>query len=130
VDINNEYTGAKFRVVHCVGALESLKEALAKRKIGEHDGRKRSIIHQIDRLTSGQRLSASTFVTEGDLPNGKKFKALKKQPLRAYLWLSDRVPTTYFISHYIFKDRDKLSANDTHRVCTNWRRIEEQGDEF
>lgn len=130
MNIDNEYSGLKFRVIHCRGALDSLEQALAKRKASEHDGRKRSMVHQIDRLTSGQRLSAKTFVSEGDLPNGKKFKALKKQPLRAYLWLSDRVPATYFISHYIYKGKDKLSTKDTNIVCNNWRRIEEQGDEF
>ncbi len=130
MNVDNEYTGVRFRVVHCAGALDSLEAALAKRKAGEHDGRKRSMIHQINRLTSGTRLSNSTFVSEGDLPNGKNFKALKKQPLRAYLWLSDRVPATYFISHYIYKDKDKLSTKDTNIVCANWRRIEEQGDEF
>lgn len=36
---------------------------------------------------------------------------------------------TYFISHYIYKDFDKLDDSDTTRVRNNWERIERGCDE-
>jgi hypothetical protein len=125
--------GKKFRVVHCLGAADSFKSAILKVKGTKSSKFTNIMIHQIDRLADGHKMTKENFPKEGKLPskggNSKNFNALKKIPIRGYCWLSDRYPNTYFISHYIYKDFDKLSDTDTKRVCNNWKRIEENGHE-
>ncbi len=93
------------------------------------------MIVQLNRLANGGRISKDSFPKEGQLPkqpgqqNTKYFYALKKIPIRAYGWYSERESGKFFISHYIYKDRNKLSEADTKRVGANWTRIEENGDE-
>jgi len=88
----------------------------------------------VKRLAGGQRLSRDTFPQEGPLPSyqgkpAKQFYAFKKIPIRAYGWFSETKDKTFFISHYIFKNKDKLSKSDTNKVQRNWTRIEVDGDE-
>jgi len=90
---------------------------------------------QIQRLADGSRMSKENFPQEGELPKlagqqkSKKFNALKRIPIRGYCWLSEKHPNTYFISHYVFKDYDKLKEKDTKKVRDNWNRIEVGDDE-
>ncbi|HHQ6597620.1 TPA: hypothetical protein ACSTLU_003914 [Serratia fonticola] len=88
----------------------------------------------VNRLASGIRLSKDSFPAEGPLPSlggkpGKHFYAFKKIPVRAYGWFSDTKPKKFFISHYVYKNKDKLSKSDTTTVQGNWTRIEVNGDE-
>jgi len=93
------------------------------------------MILQIEKLANGDKLSEGNFPQEGNLPkksgqqHTKKFRALKRMPLRGYCWLSDKHENTYFISHYIYKAKNKLDTKDTAKVGTNWTRIEEKNDE-
>ena len=91
-------------------------------------------MQQIERLANGHRMSKESFPVEGDLPalpNGgsKKFNALKRIPLRAYCWRSGGRPGVYYISHYVYKNYNKLKTSDAVRVGENWKRIEVNGDE-
>ena len=132
---NNKYTGEKFTIIHCKGALDSYLEALGHVNRNKHKSFTNAIIHQINRLANGHRMSKENFPQEGSLPNKKgqqkrkKFNALKRIPIRGYCWLSECKNNTYFISHYVFKDYNKLQETDTKKVATNWHRIEESGDE-
>jgi hypothetical protein len=133
--LDTEYQGEKIKVVHCEGAIESFEVALQKvPNKSRKDSMKRSVIALIERLAGGHRMSKVNFPKEGELPkragqsNGHFF-AFKKIPVRGYVWLSKRLPSTYFISHYIYKKRDELQQADTERVGKNWSRIEEGGDE-
>ncbi|WP_062267059.1 hypothetical protein [Endozoicomonas arenosclerae] len=121
-----DYHGSRYKILHCKGAKESFDEALKKHKSmrTRYKARMRSLI---ERLGKGEPLSSSSFPREGSLPDGSRFRALKKIPIRAYLWLSKKHPDTYYISHYIYKDFQKLKDSDTRRVCDNWEIIE-QGD--
>jgi len=56
-------------------------------------------------------------------------QALKRIPVRGYCWRSERCENTWFISHYVYKDYQKLKARDTERLGKNWLRIEVNGDE-
>lgn len=120
--MQQSFKGIKFKIVHCFGALESFHDALGRVHAHKRKSLERSIIHQIIRLADGYKMSRENFPQEGELPRGngdaesKKFKALKKQPLRAYCWLSDRHENTYFISHYVYKDYQKLKSSDTKKV--------------
>ena len=80
----------------------------------------------IERLADGRPMSKENFPSEGQLPSSAgKFHAFKKLPIRAYCWLSQKYPNTYFISHYIYKDQQKLDKRDTNRVHANWREKED-----
>ena len=134
-EFRNSYKGSKFIVIHCKGALGSYEAALSKVDRRKHKSFTRGLILQIEKLANGHRMSKENFPKEGELPkrkgqqNTNKFNALKRIPIRGYCWLSEQHENTYFISHYIYKDHDKLKDSDVERVGANWRRIEEQGDE-
>ena len=137
IDIKRSFTGSKFRIVHCEGARESFEDALMH--IGAKKNRqkfKRAMILQTQRLADGKRMTKDNFPQEGNLPKKagqtrpKKFNALKKIPIRGYCWFSDRFRNTYFISHYVYKDFRKLKKRDSSIIGANWRRVEENGDEF
>ena len=128
------YKGVQFAIVHCEGALDSYLQAVERLTKNKRISQTNALISQISRLANGERLSKEHFPQEGNLPKRpgqptKKFWALKKKPLRGYCWLSDAHPKTYFISHYVYKDWDKLSESDTNTVGLNWQRIEEAGHE-
>lgn len=74
---------------------------------------------------TGRLRSPDYWNTEGDLPNGKKFYAIKADRIRAYGWFSNRDRGVFYISHFAFKKGKKLAAEDTNRVIRNWRAIEE-----
>ncbi len=74
----------------------------------------------------GQLRSPDYWNTEGELPDGKRFYAIKAGKLRAYGWFSTRHKAVFYISHFAFKKGPKLAAEDTHRVIRSWRQIEEQ----
>ena len=130
--IEDEYIGRKYRVVHCVGAKASLKQAL----ISLTKSRRRSMQDRLaaffKRFADGECLSRDSFPPEGDLPTSSggvsngKFYAFKKIPLRAYGWHSKSKPDVFYISHYIYKDFDDLSAADIDRVGKNWKALEER----
>lgn len=126
--------GSLLRIVHCKGAWDSFLEALECVPANKRNSIKAQMDLLIRRLSNGVRLSKDSFPPEGPLPShagrpGKQFYAFKKIPVRAYGWYSERVERTFFISHYIYKSKDKLAAKDTSRVQRNWRRIEVDGDE-
>ena len=73
----------------------------------------------------GQLRSPDQWNTEGTLPNGKHFYAIKADKIRAYGWFSVRNKGVFYISHFTFKKGQKLASADTNRVIVNWRQIEE-----
>lgn len=79
------------------------------------------------RLEAGEQLrSPDHFRTEGELPDGKHFYAIKVGDIRAYGWFSRKHKRVFIISHYKYKDSDKLDPVDTARVVANWRNVEER----
>jgi len=126
-ELARRYQGARFTVEHCEGAIESFEEALIH--VTPHNKKKslkRSMVLLIERLADGRPMSKENFPSEGQLPSSAgKFHAFKKLPIRAYCWLSQKYPNTYFISHYIYKDQQKLDKRDTNRVHANWREKED-----
>ena len=130
--VQHKYSGLKFTVIHCAGALESLHEALSSIPKKRRSSMTQGIIIQLQRLADGQPMSKENFRTEGELPRRtgksvKSFSALKRIPIRGYCWPSQRCPGTWFISHYIYKNWEKLDGSDTTIVGSNWIRIEEHG---
>ena len=56
--------------------------------------------HLADR---GQLRSPDHWNTEGRLPDGKHFFAIKADKIRAYGWYSVRHKGVFYISHFAFK---------------------------
>lgn len=75
---------------------------------------------------NGRLRSPDHWNTEADLPNRKKFYAIKADKIRAYGWFSSKHKGVFYISHFAFKKGQKLATTDAHRVVENWRQIEEQ----
>ena len=131
MDLDNEYKGKRFRVVHCNGAMESFEKAKKHLSRQKAKSFSRGMAHQIQRLADGHKMTKENFPPEGDLPpqaGKKRFYALKRIPIRGYCWLSSNYPNTYFLSHYVYKDYQKLADKDINKVCENWVRIEENGN--
>ena len=124
------YSHGKRRVAHCLNAIGSFNESLSHLRANKGNSFTNKMVVQLERLARGERMSNRNFPKEGKLPNNKHFRALKYIPLRGYCWSSDKFSDTYFVSHYIYKDFDKLAKSDTNRVCGNWQRIEVDGDDY
>lgn len=127
-------TGSRLSIVHCTGAWESFLEAIESLPFGRRDAMKATMDMLVRRLSNGERLSKDSFPQEGSLPSyqgkpAKQFYGFKKIPIRAYGWYSERVPQTFYISHYTCKKAQKLSEKDTLKVQRNWTRIEVNSDE-
>ena len=119
------YEGSCYRILYCKGAKKSLEQAMSHVSPSSKQRQfKIRLMLQIKRLADGNRLSKENFPQEGNLPDGKKFNAFKRIPIRGYCWKSSKYPNTYFISHFIYKDQQKLNRNDTDKVCKNWKQIE------
>jgi len=113
------------KIENCDGAEESLEEILKKiPNSGVRQQRKSWLKKAFERYVSGERMAKGTVEDEGKLPNGKKFLAMKRIPIRAYFWVSDSIPSTIFISHYIYKKNKKLHSADSNKVCRNWKKYE------
>ena len=134
-ELEKSHKGSKFTIVHCEGAIESFNNALRSVESRKQLKFRNAMIMQLTRLADSQRMSRENFPPEGELPKragqsrAKKFNALKRIPLRGYCWLSEKHPNTYFVSHYVHKDYDKLKEQDSKKVRSNWKRIEEDGYE-
>jgi len=127
--LKETYSGRRYTIKHCVGAVESFSKAVERLPAGQQRKFKRWTELQIQRLADGERMSHDSFPSEGDLPAvpGKprrKFRAFKRIPVRGYCWKSDRCPNVYFISHYIVKKKNKLAITDIEKVGNNWTRVE------
>ena len=123
-----DYKDGKYDIIHCDGAIDSFKEVIKEHQ-NKHDLYIAQMIALIKRLGDGHRMSNENFPKEGKLPDGSHFRALKKIPIRAYIWLSKKTPNTYYISHYIYKNFNKLQKSDTEKVRDNWKKLEITHDE-
>lgn len=123
-----DYEGSKYNIIHCDGAIDSFNEVVKEHQ-NKCDQYTAQMIALIKRLGDGHRMSNENFPKEGELPDGSYFRALKKIPIRAYIWLSKKTPNTYYVSHYIYKKCQKLKKSDTKKVCDNWKKMELTHDE-
>jgi hypothetical protein len=131
--IERKYQGKKFTIIHCRGAIDSYNSALIGVEARKRASYTRTLISQINRLAAGDKQSANSFPFESEFSSSSglkiKFRCLKRIPLRGYCWLSNKNKNTYYISHYVFKDYQKLNPKDTKKVKINWIRIEEGNDD-
>lgn len=122
-----DYKGTVYQIIHCEGAIKSFEAELTKHvPSNKHKSLKTRMAVIIKRLGDGHPMSNENFPQEGKLPDGSHFRALKKLPLRAYIWQSKRTPKTYYISHYVYKNYDQLKESDTKKVCKNWKKVEDK----
>ena len=132
-----EYVGARCTICYCeqpaagddpeTWVPPSWTEAIGHIQASKRDGIAAKMAARRTLLADKGRLrSPDHWNTEGDLPNGKKFYAIKADKIRAYGWFSSQHKGVFYISHFAFKKGQKLATADTHRVVENWRQIEEQ----
>lgn len=128
--LDDVIVGEQFEIHHCDGALRSLELALEHVQKGKRKSWLRGIKMQFERLANGDRLSDQHFPKEGRLPRrvgqqtDKHFRAIKRVPVRGYVWKSERFPNRYYVSHYVYKDYNRLKPKDSELVAKNWRLIE------
>jgi len=118
--------GSHFTIEFCDGSQNSFNLAIAR--IAPVIKRKKYeaiMFTLLNNLSNAKRLAKGTNVKEGVLPDKSNFRALKKIPIRCYFWCSKKHKNRIFISHFIYKDFDKLDKKDTQKVVKNWREYEE-----
>lgn len=122
-------TPARIQVRWCEGAEETFNEALGRacsgnrKKIQTFRDR---IDRYIERLETGQRLSAENFPHEGHLPNEHSFYAIKRIPIRLYCWFSRTQPGVLYISHAYYKKRQKRPADQADQVYRRYLMYEDR----
>ena len=105
----------------------SWNEALDHIPERQHDGIKAKMLARREVLKKGDKLrSPDHWNTEAKLPNNKHFYAIKANKIRAYGWFSGQYNGVFYISHFTFKEGEKLAKKDHKRVIANWRKIEEK----
>jgi hypothetical protein len=122
-----DIVGRCYRIKFCKNALKTFQKALGS---VEHRKQKKLVAQteaQLKRLANGTLLNTDSDVAEGRLPDGANFRALKRIPIRCYYWKSTSMDGVIYVSHFIYKDQNKLDKRDTEKVCNNWR-VYEQGD--
>lgn len=114
--------------VHGVdGSLASLEEAVKGQPNG--DKLKAQILALVTILTKyGSRhlMTNGQLVTESVLPDESHSYALKKvrKPMRAYGWWSKKLRGCFIISHFAYKNTEKMASADKKRVSDNWSKFE------
>jgi hypothetical protein len=132
-----EYQGARLIVRYCeqppVGAdlavwqPPSWQETLAHIPVPKRAGIWAKMVARRKLLADeGQLRSPDYWNTEAELPDGKRFYAIKVDRVRAYGWFSVRHKGVFYISHFAFEKGQKLAKADEQRVAAQWRQIEEQ----
>jgi len=133
-----EHRGRKLTIRYCEAEIEATDEtggrsmvtqswvdALADVPKGKRGGIYARFIALRNYLADGNQLrSPDRWNTEGDLPDGKHFYAIKVDKIRAYGWFSTRHTGVFYISHFTKKRGQKLAAEDTKRVVSSWRKEE------
>lgn len=132
-----EYSGVRLTIRYCeqpprdadpaAWQPPSWREALEGVPTKRRDGIRAKLVAR-RRVLADQGLlrTPDHWNTEGDLPDGKRFYAIKADSLRAYGWFSVRHKGVFYISHFALKQGQKLAKKDANRVLTNWRHIEGQ----
>jgi hypothetical protein len=132
-----EYRGARLTIRYCEQPPDgadpetwqppSWHEALTGIPPKKHDGVIAKLVARRGFLADqGQLRTPDYWNTEGELPDGKRFYAIKADDLRAYGWFSGRHKGVFYISHFALKKGQKLAKKDARRVIQNWRQIEDQ----
>ncbi len=95
-----DYIGCKYCIIHCEGAVESFNRAIAKHPKNKRTQYEAQMTAIMKRLGDGGSMSNENFPQEGELPDKSHFRALKKIPIRAYIWLSKKTPNIYLYTAF------------------------------
>jgi hypothetical protein len=106
--LDREYQSKRLKLVHCKGARKSFERAVLAINPKKREAFTRGILLQFERLLDGQPMSSENFPSEGKLPDGAKFFAFKRIPIRGYCWRSSINPDIYYVSHYIAKKQQRF----------------------
>lgn len=117
-------SGSRRRVIHVGGALASWFDAAGHLTPEKADIAEGFFVAFMENWLNNPSVARSRGTPEGELPNGKKFFAIRHGDIRAYFWHSKKHRNTIMISHYVYKKWNRLKKNDTQKVCGNWRKTE------
>lgn len=123
------FKGDYYQIYICAGGHESLRLAVSKvAPTAKRTKIVRWLYRDIEALANhgSTGLPLGSLATEAQLPSGSHFYALKRAPIRAYFWKSD-TPRNLYISHFAYKDQQKLKAKDKNKLIKNWKRVERNG---
>lgn len=127
--VAREWSGKAYALKHCDKADKSYdKEIQHVAPTRKQEKFETFFKKTYDRVIKGQRLSSSTVAkeaaikgTSGLSSNGDmSFYAFKKLPMRSYFWYSPFRDKLIFVSHYKFKNYQKLESADTEKVRNNF----------
>lgn len=116
-----EIKGSMLTIHHCEGAVDSLINCLTKFTVSKQRSLLNSLHIQMMKIANGHRLSKETFAPEGILSSGNKYYAFKKIPIRGYCFYSKHSNKCIYVSHYLYKDYDKLKSSTTKKVESNFK---------
>lgn len=122
------YQGLKLRIEFCNGCDTSLDQALAGFGQVKHRAQAKAKIRVLlEQLAdTGKLKTPKAFNTEAPLPDSAgHFYAVKHHELHAYGWYSQAHPGTFFVSHFTYKNWNKLRDADTDRVHRHWHSKED-----
>jgi len=121
--------GTRFEVRCVEGGWQSdFASVLSLLVAGKRNSAGTQLATRFERLANGMQLRNPDYMeTEGKLPNGKRFYAVKAggAKIRAYFWYSNKHKGVIYISHFAYKKQRKLSTSDSNRVKRNWKSVEE-----
>lgn len=130
----SDWNGSKYLLRHCnddaaQGSYDEAMKHVQKKKQRSIENNFRMMYQ---RFVDGQRISGNSLAREaglkgtGGLTGGKDvhFYAFRKFPIRSYFWYSPTDSRNVWVSHYKFKNQQKLANVDTSRVRENFRDIE------
>ncbi|WP_420599969.1 hypothetical protein [Neptuniibacter sp.] len=126
-DDENCIYGSNFTIRFCDEAEDSFREALTHVTKAKGVSLSGAISALLERKANGQ-LSGESDEKEGKLPDGSNFRAIKKIPIRCYYWQSKTHKATIFVSHFKYKDQQKLDSRDSQRVISNWWAYEKNSE--
>ncbi|OHY78746.1 hypothetical protein [Marinobacter sp. AC-23] len=126
-----DWKGSKCNLTHCMKSEKSYDEAMSH---VAPTNKKRTIETYLkltyQRLVDGERLSGDSCpVREAGIQgtadagpgNGDiHYYAFKKKPIRSYFWYSPYEKGLVYVSHYRFKNYQKLDGKDTEQVRNNF----------
>jgi hypothetical protein len=133
-NVVSDWSGSKYLMSHCCdkAAQSSYDEAMKHVQSKKQRSIENSFRTMYDRFVNNLRISRDSLAKEaalkgtGGVTGGKDlhFYAFRKFPIRSYFWYSPSAEGKVWISHYKFKNQQKLDPADTKRVRENFREIE------
>lgn len=127
--VAKHWKGSAYDLTHCSKADKSYDKEIQHVAPTRKQERFQTFFQKTyERITNGKRLSSETVAKEATIKGTSglackgdlSFYAFKKLPMRSYFWYSPYQEKLIFVSHYKFKNYQKLDSADTEKVRNNF----------